>query len=56
MVHVVRSQPMTAHRGMMSDPSSSFVGWMTPTMKRMRSQRRDWDSLVLRYWRWNQSW
>lgn len=48
-VHVVSSQPMTAHRGMMSEQSSSLDGWITPQMKRMRSHRRDWLSGVLRY-------
>lgn len=47
---------MTAQRGIMSEQSSSFVGCITPTMKRIMSQRRLWDSGVARYCRWNQSW
>ena len=43
-LHVV----MFCYLGMISEQRSSLVGWMTPTMNRMRSQRRVWLSRVAR--------
>ena len=47
---------MTAHRGIISEQRTSFEGWMTPQIKRIKSHRRDWLSGVDKYCLWNQSW
>jgi len=48
-VQVVSNQPITAQRGMMSEHSTSFDGWITAQIYRIKSHLSDWLSGVERY-------
>lgn len=50
---MVKSHPITAHLGIISEHKSSFVGCITPTMNLIKSHLSDCASGVARYYKRN---